>query len=273
MKLMKKIFFFLLALGCFACRPALAEEYTLSMQPRFSPEKQTAMLTPLATRLSEETGNDIKVSLTENRAHYTAELLQGNIVIGYESPLAYVNVSNMHEVVASAVQGKNGAVLRGIIISRPETEISKVDDLKGKKIMIVSRNSAGGFLSQKLSLKENGIDVEWDCRLSVAADKRVENVIISVSIGDVDAGFISEADLHKADQYIAPGSVITVTKTAPLPNWAVSVSRHMPQGQKNDIKEALLRLTEDAPSLKALGITAFKAAVDADYDIIRDITE
>ncbi|MCI5223795.1 MAG: phosphate/phosphite/phosphonate ABC transporter substrate-binding protein [Candidatus Electrothrix sp. AR4] len=270
---MKKIFFSLFAMLYCVCQTATAEEYTLSMLPHFSPDELTAMLSPLSKKLSEETGNDIKIALTENTAHYTAELLRSNIVIGYESPLAYVKVANVHEVIAKAVRGKNGDMLRGIIISRPETEISKVDDLKGKTIMIVSRNSAGGFLSQKLSLKENGIDVEWDCRLIEAADKREENVIISVSIGDVDAGFISESGLHKADQYIRPGSVISVTKTAPLPNWALSVSRNMPKGQKDDLREALLGLTEDTSELKALGITAFKAAEDDEYDIVRNISE
>ncbi len=270
---MKKILFSLLVLLYCFCETAGAEEYSLSMQPLFSSAKMTAMLSPLATKLSEETGNDIKVLLTEHSAQYTAELVQGDIVIGYESPMAYINVSNRHEVIAAGVKGENNDGLRGLIISRPEAGIAEVEDLKGKKIMIVSKNSAGGFLSQKLWLKEKGIEVEWDCHLSEAADKQEENVIISVSIGDVDAGFISESALHTADQYITPGSIVTVTKTAPLPYWALSVSRNMPQGQKDDLKETLMRLKADDPALKALGITGFKEAADADYDVIRSVIE
>ncbi|MCI5191300.1 MAG: hypothetical protein D3905_16260 [Candidatus Electrothrix sp. AS4_5] len=124
-----------------------------------------------------------------------------------------------------------------------------------------------------MTLQEKGIDIEQDCELTEAADQREENVIISVSIGDVDAGFINEYSLHKADKYIAPGSVISVAKTAPLPNWVISVSRNMPEIQKDELQQALLGLSPEDPALKALGIAAFERAVDTDYDIIRNILE
>lgn len=270
---LKKTAFCLPVLLCCLCSSVAAEEYILAMLPLFSVEQPTAMLSPLADRLSKETGNDIKVLAVENIDRYTAEIFHGSIVIGYESPSVYVNISNVHEAIAGAVTRQHDIFSKGIIIARPESGIAGLEDLKGKKIMIVSRESAGGFLSQKVTLKEKDIDVERDCQLSEAANHREENVIISVSIGDVDAGFISEYALHKADQYIAPGSVLSVVKTAPLPNWVVSVSRNMPQVQKDDLQEALLGLSPEDPALKALGISAFKRVSDADYDVIRDLIE
>lgn len=256
-----------------SCTSVAAEEYILSMPPTVSLEQVASMLTPLASRLSQETGNNIKLLTAKNIDHYTAEVLHGNIVIGYENPSVYVNTSNVHEALASAVTSQHDTLSKGIIITRPESGISTVEDLKGKKIMIVSRRSVGGFLSQKLTLQEKGIDIEQDCELSQAADHQEENVIISVSIGDVDAGFIKESSLHKADKYIAPGSVISVVKTAPLPNWVISVSRNMPDIQKDELRQALLGLSPEDPALKALGITAFERAVDTDYDVIRNILE
>ena len=262
-----------LVLLCCLCSRVAAEEYTLSMPPLFPVERLTAMLHPLAARLSKETGNNIRLLVTENIDQYMTEALHGNIVIGYENPSLYVHISNVHQALVSAVTAEHDTRSGGIIISRPEAGISGLKDLQGKKIMIVGRESAGGFLSQKLTLKEQGIDVEQDCRLTEAANQREENVILSVSIGDVDAGFISEYALHTADQYIRPGSVTVVARTARLPNWVVSLSRDMPQVQKDDIREALLGLGPDAPALKALGISGFTKASDADYDIIRDILE
>ena len=270
---MKGLFFFTLILFCFSSSPVLAEEYKLSMLPRYFPEKLTAMITPLAAYLSRETGKTVEPVLTGNFASYEAELLKGKIAIGYENPLVYVNVSGSHEVLATAVKGKGGDKFRGIIISRPDSGIAKVADLKGKKVMIVSKASAGGFLSQKLTLTENGLDVNSDCQVIEAADNRQENVIISVSIGDVDAGFIRESALHKADQFIMPGSIKTVVETAWLPNWAFSVSRDMPQEQKDAIRTAILKLDKEGSVLQALGLTAFKAATDSDYDIMRQLID
>jgi phosphonate transport system substrate-binding protein len=270
---MKKIVIFVFIFGCLGSGFVEAGEFKLSILPRYFPEKLTAMMTPLATYLSQETGVHVRPVLTDNFADYEAKLLKEKITIGYENPLVYVNVSSRHEVLATAVKGKGGDKFRGIIITRPDSGITKIAALKGKNIMIVGKTSAGGYLSQKLTLKKMGINVDSDCRLSVAADNRQENVIISVSIGDVDAGFIRESALHKADQFIVPGSVTSITKTAWLPNWAFSVNRSMPQHMKDTIQAAILKLPRDSSVLQAMGLTSFVNATDSDYDVMRGLMQ
>jgi phosphate/phosphite/phosphonate ABC transporter binding protein len=272
---MKHIIFLLPALCCLLCSPAAQalESYTLSMLPTQPPEKLAAMLKPLAERLSAATGNHVHPVLTKNAAEYEAELLRGGIVIGYESPMVYVNVSSQHEVLAAAVQEEDGAPLGGLIITRPETGIAALNDLQGKTIMITSKSSADGYLAQKQALKKAGFDLEQDCRLSQAAEEKGENAVLAVSLGDADAAFVSDAAWQNAQQFIRPGSVIVIMKTAPLANWAVSVSRDMPQTRKEDIRTILIQLPKDDAALQALGVTAFKAAADADYDIIRHLAE
>ena len=259
---------------CFICSTAVfATGYKISILPRYFPEKLTAMMTPLADYLSKQTGLVIRPVLTDNFADYEARLLKGNIAIGYENPLVYVNVASAHEVLARAVKGMGGDKFRGIIITRPDSGITRLSALKGKNIMIVGRTSAGGYLSQKLTLGKNGINVDKDCQLSVAADNRQENVIISVSIGDVDAGFIRESALHKADQFIMPGSITSIKETAWLPNWAFSVNKNLPQDVKTSLQKAILKLPRNSEVLQALGLTSFISASDADYDVMRNIIE
>ncbi len=270
---MKKVLLLVIILIGFSGGSITAKAQKLSMLPRYFPEKLTAMITPLAAYLSSETGMSFEPILTDNFASYEAEVLKGKIAIGYENPLVYVNVANSHEVIATAVKGHGGDKFRGIIITRPDSGISKIAALKGKKVMIVSKTSAGGFLSQKLTLRENGLDAENDCTLSIAADNRQENVIISVSIGDVDAGFIRESALHKADEFIMPGSIKPIMETAWLPNWALSVNRNMPQYQKDAIQKAVLKLERDSAVLKAMELKSFVAASDSDYKILQTLQE
>lgn len=270
---MKNLISLLLIVLCFSSGRVQAEEYNLSMLPRYFPERLTSMITPLAAYLSKETGNTIEPTLTDSFANYESEIQKGKITIGYENPLVYVNVSNNHNVLATAVKGESGNKFRGIIITRPDSGITKIAALKGKRVMIVGKTSAGGFLSQKLTLKDNGLDVERDCQLSVAAKNQQENVIIAVSIGDVDAGFIRESALHAADEYIMPGSVKTIVEAAFLPNWALSVSREIPQEEQDAIQSALLKLPRDSRVMQALGLKAFVAATDSDYDVMRELKD
>ena len=245
--------------------------YKISMLPRYYPKKIRAMIAPLTEHLSQATGAKITPVLATDFREYETLLNSGEIEIGYENPLVYTKVSKNHEVLAMAVKGDGGNRFRGIIITRPDSGIHSLGDLKHKKIMIVGKTSAGGFLSQKLSLAENGILVEKDCELEEAANNKQENVIISVSVGDADAGFIRESALHMADFYIQPGSIVVMTPCAWLPNWAVSVKRSLPDKVKADIKSALLSLDQNSAVLKAMNITGFETAADKDYDIIRGL--
>ena len=246
--------------------------YRISILPRYYPEKLTAMITPLAKYLSRETGLEIRPVLTKNFAEYEEEIRDGAIDIGYQNPLVYINVSASHEAVATAVKGEGGEKFRGIIIARPEAPITKFQELRHKKIMIVSKTSAGGYLSQKLTLAEHGLDVARDCELEEAAENRQENVIISVSIGDVDAGFIRESALHAADKYIMPGSIRVVAECDWLPNWALSLSHSMPSEHRKKIVTALLALGGESAEIKAMGLNGFVPADDAKYDVMRKIT-
>jgi phosphonate transport system substrate-binding protein len=268
---MKKTLFLALIMVFFSNGPVNAEDYKFSMLPRYFPEKLTAMTSPLVAYLSQETGKKIELTLTESFANYEAQVLKGAFAIGYENPLVYVNVAGTHEVIATAIKGQGRDKFRGIIISRPDSGITNISDLKGKKVMIVSNTSAGGFLSQKLSFKEIGLDANRDCQLVEAAANRQENVIIAVSIGDVDAGFIRESALHIADDFISPGSVKTIVETAWLPNWALSVNRKLPPEQKKIIKTAILKLKKEDSVMQAMELDGFKPASDSDYDVIREL--
>lgn len=252
--------------------PASASDvYEFSMLPRYFPKKIHSMIDPLAAYLSNAIGVQVNPVLANDFGEYENRLKSGEIEIGYENPLVYTKVSETHEVLAMAIKGEGGDRFRGIIIARPDSGIQAFSDLKHKKIMIVGETSAGGFLSQKLTLAENGLDVENDCELEVASDNKQENVIISVSVGDVDAGFIRESALHIADQYIQPGTVKVVAPCAWLPNWALSVNRQLPAEMKSAIQAAMVKLDETSAVLKAMDVSGFKPATDSEYDVVRQV--
>jgi phosphonate transport system substrate-binding protein len=246
-----------------------ADSYTLSMLPRYSPEEINQRITPLAKRLAANLNARVEPVVANDFQQYEQRLKRGDIKIGYENPYVYVRVSDKQEVVAMASKGKNGNRFRGIIITRTDSDIVEIGDLKGKMVSIVSRSSAGGFLSQKVTLEEKGFDVNKDLQLIEALDNKQENVILSVYYGDVDAGFIRESALRKVDTYVPPSQIRVIKRTAWLPNWALSVDRSLPDETKMRIKETVLGLTKGDKVLQALKIDSFIPAKDTDYDVMR----
>lgn len=246
-----------------------AADYKLSMLPRYSTEEINKRIIPLAEYLSEATGLQITPTLTSTFDQYSKQLANGSVDIGYQNPYIYVLASEAHEAVGVAVKGINGDTFRGAIITRADSPIHTVADLKGKRIAIVSYTSAGGYLSQKLTLAEHGIDARKDCTLEEAPGNKQENVIFSVYSGDVDAGFIRESALHIADDFIPTGAIRILVGSAWLPNWALSISRRMAPEDREKIVKAIQELVVGSPALKALKIKAFKPAIDSDYDLVR----
>lgn len=245
------------------------EPYRLSMLPRYSSEEIHRRISPLAEYLSQKTGTQIETVITSDFVQFEKRLKSGSIQMGYENPYIYALVSGTHEALAMAVNGRDRDKFRGIVIARKDSPINTLEELRGKTIGIVGFTSAGGYLSQKLSLIEAGIDVEKDCTISEAVDNKQENVILSVYTGEVDAGFIRESALHQADSYISAAQIKVVTATAWLPNWAFSVDKHLPADLKRNIQAALLELKPEHPVMQALKFESFRPAVDADYDAVR----
>ncbi len=249
------------------------EAYQLSMLPRYSYEEINKRITPLAVYLSKKVNLVIEPVVINNFTQYERQLKNGVIELGYENPYIYVLVSQTHEVLAMALKGKGKDKFRGIIIVKSDSDIASVKDLKNKKISIVGKTSAGGYLSQKLTLMENNIDVEKDCEISEAIDNKQENVIFAVYTGDADAGFIRESALHRIDKFIPAASIKVINKSAWLPNWALSVKRSLARDKKEALRKALIDLKKDDPVIKSLKIIKFRSAEDKEYDSVRKASE
>ncbi len=270
MQRMKFFVLFFLIVSLFSnLKQVEAASYKLSMLPRYSTEEIYNRITPLTEYLKKKTGLDVSPTLTTTFDQYTKQLQNGRISIGFENPYIYVLASNNHEAIAMAVKGADGDKFRGIIITKNDSPIRSLSDLKGKRISIVGYSSAGGYLSQRLTLLDENIDVRTDCQVEEAPENKQENVVFAVFTGDADAGFIRESALARMEQFVPMGVIRVLARTAWLPNWALSVRRSMAKEDKDKIIKAIRALPKDSPALKALHIKAFRPAADSDYDPVR----
>lgn len=253
--------FLLLPLLCVA-------DYKLSVTPRFAAEELLRRLTPLSKHLSEALGEPVEIIIAADFADYEKRVASGEIDIAYSNSNLYPLTAAAHEVVAmeSTIMGPK---LRGLIITRADSDIVSIEDLMGRAVSVVGFQSTGGFLSQKLFLEERGIDVREAIHLQEARGNKQENVILCVYFREADAGFIREDALHIADQYVPSSQIRVIARTAWLPNWALSVKRKLPNEVKQKILSALLALKPGNPVLEALEMKEFVPATDADYDVIR----
>ena len=84
--------------------------------------------------------------------------------MGFANSLVYVQLKKEAgiDAVALSSEMKSGTRFRGIIIARKDSGINKLQDLKGKKMSFVDKDSAAGYIFQMLLLSKAGLDVHKD---------------------------------------------------------------------------------------------------------------
>lgn len=249
------------------------ENLRLSILPRYSPQENIKIMNLLAKYLSKKTGKTIEPLITSDYSEFEKRILSGDIDMAIENPTVYTKISGVHEALASAVDNLGGEQVRGLIISGKDSPVKKTDDLKGKKICIVSKTASAGYLSPKLKLAETGLNIEKDCTLVESVENKQENIIFSIMAGDADAGFIREAAFHKADEYIKPGSLTIIGEGSWLPNDAFSVRKTLAPDIRISVSEALKNLEKSDEIMTGLGITSWIPARDSVYDPVRKALE
>lgn len=246
-----------------------AADLTMAITPRFSPEEMLTRLTPLKGRLEKGLGKSIEIVVSPDFKDFEKRMKAGQFDIAYSNPTIYPNASNIMDAVAMSSEGKSGARLRGIIITRSDSGIVSLEDLKGHSVTAVSLKSTGGYLSQKVTLEKSGIGMN-DIQVQEALENKQENVVLSVFYGDVDAGFINEDALHIADNYVPPNQIQVIQRTAWMPSWVISVKRSLPDPVRTKVRDELVSLKPEDPAAQALKINGFVPATDADYDVVRE---
>ena len=251
-----------------------AAELKLGILPRLSAVELSGMFTPLADYLTKETGEKVSLVIPKDFEAFKAAVTAGQLDLGFANPLIYVQVKKGPgiEPLALAAEPKAGTKFRGIIVARKDSGIEKVQDLKGRKLIFVEKDSAAGYIFQMLLLNKAGLDVEKDFTTLPFAKKQ-DNVMMAVFNKSADAGGIREDDFDKMKEKVDLSQMRIVAYTDYFPNWPVFSTQKMSKAAAEKVRAALVKLKPNDPqSEKVLGaakLSGFVPVSDKDYDQLR----
>jgi len=228
---------------------------------------------PLMRYLSDKTGYEFKLVIPKDFEEFSQVVKSGKVDFSYQNPYVFAQIDREYPIRAlvSSVgrpdeETGGDESFRGVIIARRDSRVKSVDDLKGKRVMIVSPKSAGGFLSQKIYLSRIGINVDRD--LTIIDAKRQEKVILGVYNGLADAGFVREAALQVLKDEIDMRNIFILTTTSPLPNWPVA-STHGNNPQLAAKVRQLLIGFDDTAILSSAHIRRFRPANESELEELK----
>lgn len=251
-----------------------AAEVRFGILPRLSAIEMHNMFKPLVEYLSKETGEKVTLVIPKDFEAFKEAVRAGQVDMGFANSLVYVQLkkSGSLDPLALSSEAKSGTRFRGIIITRKDSGISKLQDLKGKKISFVDKDSAAGYIFQMLLLSKAGLDVQKDFTTLPFARKH-DNVTMAVFNKSADAGGIREDDLEKMKDKVDLSQIRVIGYTDYFPNWPVFSTPKMDKAIAAKIRTALLKLKPNDPAneriLGPARLTGFTSVADKDYDELR----
>lgn len=143
-------------------------------------------------------------------------------------------------------QREEDAHFRSVFITRTDSGIRQLADLRGKQVSFGSPSSTSGHLMPRSFLLQAGIDPDRDFR-RVAFSGAHDATIASVASGRVDAAALDITVWRKfvEEKRVDTNRVQVFHTTPPFFNYNWSVHADMPEALRNRIAQALFGLSMD----------------------------
>jgi phosphonate transport system substrate-binding protein len=245
-------------------------------------DKKTA-LRLLAKDCAEVLGVPVEVVICEDYNAVIETMRNKKTHIAYFGPFSYILAHDRSAAEALVVSAKNGerknAFYSSVFITRTNTGISKLNDIKGKKFAFVDPASTSGnlvpraILVQAFNVKPDQVD--GGLFSSVQFSGSHSNSLLAVANGAVDAAAVTrltyETGVTKGT--IKANEVKIIHESEPIPNSPIAVRGDLPSDFKERVRQFFVswKNIEEWNRLRNIKGSLFISISDKDYDTIRAI--
>jgi phosphonate transport system substrate-binding protein len=252
-------------------RPALLFGKVPSLNARDMIAGHEKLMRYLSKRLG---GREVRFVLAPDYDQMARYLKEGRIDVGWLGPLDYpkAHAASGCEAILR-VRRPRGDSYKGIIITRADSGIHSLKELKGHTFAFTEPSSASGYFYPRLALLAAGVNPDRD--LKSRCLKGHDKVVYNVFLGKFDAGATYDDAREKLAGPQQRSSVLVLAKTKDILNEPIVVRKDLDLALVRDLKAALLALDPSRPEDKAVldktgDVSGFVAASDGDYDQVRE---
>tara|TARA_Y100000310_G_scaffold345796_1_gene470069 strand:+ start:4917 stop:5813 length:897 start_codon:yes stop_codon:yes gene_type:complete len=281
---MKKIFFGLimcLVIIVSGCQTGVEDKeeikvLKMGLIPASDAEEMLREYEPIKEYLSEKLDIPVEIQVTSDYTAAIEAMRSKHIDMAWFGPFSYViaaNVAGAEAIVNGVKESTGSASYKSIILTRSDSGIKTLDDLKGKSFAFVDPASTSGNLIPRKMLLENGIDPDKDFSTTYYAGSHTA-VQLAISNGKVDAGGSSDNIFNRMleEGQVDPGENVIIYESDPIPGSPIAVRKDLPTKLKGVIQIALI--TMDQQTIHKVdgwgGIARYQKVTDRDYDVIRE---
>ena len=217
--------------------------------PEEAATEQTRKFTPLAQYLEKKLGVKVEFTPVTDYPAAVEAMVNKKVELVWFGGFTFVQASiRSNGKVIPIAQREEDTKFQSVFISKTDSGIKKLEDLKGKQVSFGSQSSTSGHLMPRSFLLQAKIDPEKDFK-RIAYSGAHDATIASVVSGKVDAAAL---DITVWKKFVAENKVDTkavdVFYTTPgfyNYNWAVHAD--MPTALRAKVTKALLDIDPATP--------------------------
>jgi phosphate/phosphite/phosphonate ABC transporter binding protein len=259
----------------FQLSAAQAVELKFGFTPVLSEAEMREEFQPLMVYMTKSTGIEVTLYIAKSYGDLRDQMEAGKVDIGSFSPFAYVDAvtGGKIKIIAQSILDYS-AFYKGLIITRKDSGITGLADLKGKRFAFVDPKSASGYVYPRAMLIEKGFDPDKFFKETVFSGGH-DKVILAVLDGKVEAGAIYDGALAIAKgKGLKTEDLTTIASTDPIPHDAIVVRSNLNDVTTLKIQKALIDLekTEDGKKVIAKSkkkLTGHILTDDKTFDVVR----
>jgi len=251
--------------------------YTLAILPQYSDAVLTEKYQGLADYLSAKTGAEFTLVFANDFVDHVNRVNAGEFDFAFQNPVVHTKVAASTVLVAQELKdphfGGNNDKFRGVVFTRIVDGVplvSTLPDIEGKLISMVSYISAGGYISQMMTLSEWGIDTSTTEFIEAEGNSQ-ENVLHDVYEGRADVGFVRATTWGMLDNELEnPEDLVIIAETNWLPNWAFTAKDGTDPELVEAVKAALFELVAEDQEMVDAKMMGFREPDIEAYDKITE---
>src|SRR3990170_3329152 len=231
----------------------IPKELRVSAIPDENPTELVRIYTPFAEYLSKELGIPVRYYSVVDYAATVEGMAAKKVDMVWYGGFTFVQTRKRTGDAIPLVSREEDRKFPSKFITRPETGIKSLADLKGKTFSFGSVSSTSGHLMPRYFLLQNGINPEKDfAKFSFSGAH--DATALWVESGKVDAGALNEAVWEKLVQTkkVDTGKVHVFWTTPPHVDYVWTVRGDLDKGLQERIASALLKLDSQKANDKRL---------------------
>jgi phosphonate transport system substrate-binding protein len=240
-KIINAIFFSVAAFGVLASAQA-QQVFKVTTIPEEAATEQTRKFGPIVKYLETALGMKVEFTPVSDYPAAVEAMVNKNVDMVWFGGFTYVQASNRSGgKVIPIAQRVEDTKFQSVFITKADSGIKTLADLKGKQVSFGSQSSTSGHLMPRSYLLQAKIDPDKDFK-RIAYSGAHDATIASVVSGKVDAAAL---DITVWNKFVAEGKVdtkdVVVFYTTPgyfNYNWAVHAD--MPAAMREKVTKALL---------------------------------